>query len=83
MDPDRESSGNVEGAPTLVYELWSWHPEHGWLFVRYATLTLRKVLNYQSFGYHVERSRSDDRRDLVPLFPRLDPTGQDERDRMD
>jgi len=87
MDPDRESSWNVEGAPTLVYEVWDWYYSAGlaphWRFIGYRVLSLRQVLRYQDFGYHVERSRSGDRRDLVPLFPRLDPTGQDERDRMD
>lgn len=63
-----------------VYEVWSWHPELGWLFVKYAVLSLRQVLNYQSFGYHVERSHdaprdvargADDRGYTPPLFPRL------------
>jgi len=82
-DPVREPSGNVEGAPTLVYEMWSWHPELGWLFVRYATLSLRQVLNYQSFGYHVERSKAGDRSGTLPLFPRLGSTSEDPGDRLD
>lgn len=83
---DREpSTANVEGAPTLVYEVWyHMHPDGlGWVFVGYRVLSLREVLRYQDFGYHVERSPSGDRRDSTPLFPRLDPTGEGARDRMD
>jgi hypothetical protein len=87
VSPDRVPSGsNVEGAPTLVYEVWDWYygPEGvHWRFIGYRTLSLRQVLRYQDFGYHVERSAAGDRRDSTPLFPRLDPTGQDARDRVD
>ena len=76
-DLEQGPSGNGEEAPTMVYELWSWHPELGWLFVRYDTLSLYQVLNYMSFGYLVERSRSCDRNGTLPLFPRLEATYPD------
>lgn len=61
------STKNVEGSPTLVYEVWDWvdsdkhwkplAPEAcHWRFIGYRTLTLRQVLKYTEFGYLVERS---------------------------
>lgn len=85
---------NVEGAPTLVYELWStakrdehgavlWPEEQPWVFVAYRVLSLRQVLKYQEFGYHVERSHRRDRNGTLPLFPRLDSADQDPGNGLD
>lgn len=82
--PKREPR-NVEGAPTLVYEVW-YHmdPDHlGWVFIGYRVLSLRQVLRYKDFGYHVERSLDRDHRSLVPLFPRLDSTEADSGNGLD
>lgn len=97
------SAVNVEGAPTLVYEVWDWvdsdpqwrplEPQDCyWRFIGYRTLSLRQVLKYAEFGYHVERSRNASR-DVArrgydhgytpPLFPRLGATGPGSRDWMD
>lgn len=86
---------NIEGAPRVMYEVWSrqqretpsgtvyWPGAGPWIFIGYRVLSLRQVLKYQEFGYHVERSRSGDRRDLVPLFPRLDSAEEDPGDGLD
>lgn len=81
--PEWEPS-NPEGAPTLVYELWSWPEEKPadhyydidlakplalWHFHGYRVLSLRQMLKYREFGYLVVRSKSGDRRDSTPLFP--------------
>lgn len=91
--PEREPL-NVEGAPTLVYELWIWEyrdsdgrvlwpEEQYWRFLGYRVLSLRQVLRYKDFGYHVERSLDRDHRSLVPLFPRLDSTEKDQGNGLD
>lgn len=77
---DRVPNGeNIEGAPTLVYEVWDWYYSspgpRTWRFIGYRALSLRQVLRYQDFGYHVERSRRDDRGGTTPLFPRLEASG--------
>lgn len=88
------SSANVEGAPTLVYEVWDWvdsdpqwrplKPEQcHWRFIGYRTLSMRQVLKYAEFGYHVERSKSGDRGGTLPLFPRLGTTGPGSKDWLD
>lgn len=94
-DSTREpSSENVEGAPTLVYEVWDWidsdphwrplaQEKCHWRFLGYRTLSLRQMLKYAEFGYHVERSNRSDRSGTLPLFPRLDPSGPGSRDRLD
>lgn len=76
---------NVQGAPTLVYEVWYlMHPDGlGWVFIGYRTLSLSQVLRYLGFGYHVERSRRSDRGGTLPLFPRLDSASTDQGDRLD
>lgn len=78
---DREpSTSNVEGSPTLVYEVWDWvtsdkhwqplDPEEcHWRFIGYRVLSLRQMLKYREFGYLVVRSKAGDRRDSTPLFP--------------
>jgi hypothetical protein len=69
---------NVEGAPTLVYELWSYtRISHDWHFHGYHVLSLRQVQKYLDFGYHVERSHRSDRTGTLPLFPRLVATAKD------
>lgn len=93
----------MEGAPTLVYEVWYWvDSDRHWKppppeechcrFVGYRTLSLRQVLKYAEFGYHVERSpsatrdvagRGYDHGYTPPLFPRLGATGPGSRDWLD
>jgi hypothetical protein len=84
-DPDGESSGNVEGAPTMVYEVWYYmHPDGlEWVFIGYRVLTLNQVLRYLSFGYLVERSTGHDRNGTLPLFPRLGTTSPDPSEGLD
>lgn len=94
-DPDDGwESANVEGAPTLVYEVWSWQrrrkdgtvlwpEEQYWQFHGHRVLSLRQVQRYLDFGYHVERSRSRDRSGTTPLFPRLGPTVPDQGEGLD
>lgn len=73
-------TSNLEGAPTLVYEVWSlaqrdehgavlWPEEQPWHFHGYRVLSLRQMLKYREFGYLVVRSKAGDRRDSTPLFP--------------
>ena len=80
--PDLGPSTNVEGAPTLVYEVWDWYYSASlvpyWRFIGYRVLSLRQMLKYQDFGYHVERSHRRDRNGTLPLFPRLDSPGPDQ-----
>jgi hypothetical protein len=84
-DPEGEHSGNVEGAPTMVYEVWYYmHPDGlGWVFIGYRVLTLNQVLRYLSFGYLVERNRACDRNGTLPLFPRLAATCPDPSEGLD
>ena len=85
---------NIEGAPKLMYEVWDWvdsdkhwkplPPEEcHYRFIGYRTLSLRQVLKYAEFGYHVERSKGRDHCGTPPLFPRLGTTGPGSRDWMD
>lgn len=75
----------MEGAPTLIYEVWyHMHPDGlSWVFIGYRTLSLRLVLRHQEFGYHVERSFSRDRNGTLPLFPRLDSATEDPGNGLD
>lgn len=74
------SSENLEGAPTLSYELWRYHET--WHFVEYRLLSLRQVLRYEEYGYTVRRLVGH-RSDTLPLFPLLGSTGQYPTDRLD
>jgi hypothetical protein len=85
---------NLEGAPTRLYEVWSWQrrrkdgtvlwpEEQYWQFHGYRVLSLRQAQRYLDFDYHVERSRSRDRSGTMPLFPLLGSTGSGQADRLD
>jgi hypothetical protein len=92
---EREPSTlNVEGAPTLMYEVWDWvDSDKSWKplppeachyrFIGYRVLSLRQVLKYADFGYHVERSKGRDHCGTAPLFPRLGATGPGSREWLD
>ena len=62
--PEEPPTANVEGTPTLTYEVWYYdergpYPANseglGWVFIGYRVLSLRQVRQYLAFGYSVER----------------------------